>query len=179
MSRTTRIAALLLLVACTGLWGCATAKFASAYDKSVDFSKYHSYAFRADRTTDDPDRQRLAENIINQELGAKGFRLDAAAPDLLIGLAPFSAQDTEGGMLAAGTVTWSYQGPYDGIAISSGGLGYKEVELSVGFTDSRTGKLVWHGVIKGKLSYDDREGSYQKAVDTLRRLLKGFPPKSK
>ena len=169
-----------VLIACMGLSGCASAtKFASAYDRTVDFTKYSTYAFRADRKIDDPDRQRLAETIINQELGAKGFHVDAASPDVTIGLAPFASADSQGGMLAAGTVTWSYQGPYDGLAVSSGGLGYKDAELSITFTDTRTGSEVWRGIIKGKLSYDDREGNYTRTVDTMRKLLHGFPPPKK
>jgi len=173
-----RLAAAALLLACTGLSGCATSvKYASAHDSSVDFTKYTSYAFRADRKIDDPDRQRLAESVINQEMGAKGFHLDGAAPDLTIGLAPFASAETTGGMLSAGMVTWSYQGAYDSLSVSTGSLGYKDAELTVSFTDARTGKLVWNGIVKGKLSYDDREGNYRRTVDALRKLLASFPPK--
>jgi hypothetical protein len=180
MVNCTRLVGTAFLAACMGLSGCATAtKFASAYDTTVDFTKYSTYAFRADRKIDDPDRQRLAESIINQELGPKGFRLDAGSPDLTVGLAPFASADSQGGMLAAGTVTWSYQGPYDGLAVSSGGLGYKDAELSITFTDARTGSVVWHGIISGKLSYDDREGNYTRTIDAMRKVLHGFPPPRK
>jgi hypothetical protein len=180
MTVQTRSARAATLLMAAGLCACATAtKFASKYDSAADFSKYTSYAFDAGRVIDDPDHQRLAENVINQELGAKGFRLDASSPDLLIGLAPLGAGESEGGMLAAGTVTWSYQGPYDGIMISSGGLGYKDAEMSVIMKDAKTGNQVWRGVISGKLSYDDREGNYERAVETLRKLMRSFPPKGK
>jgi hypothetical protein len=176
MSKRSHLAATLLLLACGGLSGCATSvKYASKYDRSADFSRYSSYAMNAGRKIDDPDLQRLAENIINEELARKGFHLTATAPDLMIGLAPF-AVDGGGGMLAAGTITWSYQGPYDGLAISAGGNGYKDGELNVSFTDTRTGALVWSGIMHGKLSYDDREGNYRRVTDTLRALIRSFPP---
>jgi hypothetical protein len=158
---------------------CASVKVGATYDRTVDFSKFTTFAFRADRQIDDPVRQRQAEAIITETLAAKGLRLDAEKPDLLIGLSPFGEAESTGGYLPTGSVVWSTWGTEDVYRISIAGQESKAVEVGMSVRDAVTKRKVWDGVARGRLVYGDPEGNNKKFIAGLRKLLAGFPPKQK
>ena len=172
-----RFAVALVALACAALTGCSSLKVNATWDSTVDFSKYHTFAFRADRQLDDPSNEANAERTIAAALTAKGFRLDPQNPDFLIGLYPFLSADIKGDTAPAGTIQWDAWGPPIGADISTGGHDTTPGSVTMTFRDTRTGQPIWRGMGTGNANLDDRKRTTQKVMDALRSMLEKFPPK--
>ena len=177
MQLPSRNAVALVALACAGLAGCSSVKVNAHWDGTVDFSKYHTFAFRADRQLDDPSNQASAERTIAAALTAKGLTLVSQSPDLLIGLYPFLSADIKGDTTPAGTVSWDAWGPPIGADISTGGHDSVAGSITMTFKDARTGQLLWRGMATGYANLDDRTKTTKKVMAALRNMLDKFPPK--
>ncbi|MCU0291539.1 MAG: DUF4136 domain-containing protein [Thermoanaerobaculaceae bacterium] len=162
-----------------GLLACSTAKVAATYDPSVDFSQYRTFGYRTDRKLDDPYRQAAANKIITECLTRKGFRLDAASPDVLIGLYPDITQDIEKGYVPAGTVVWTTWGPYDGLNLAAAGRDLREAGFAITMRDARDNRLLWRGIAHGTAVVGDKATNLKRGRAAIEELLRGFPPQTK
>jgi hypothetical protein len=167
----------LLLGVC--LLGCSSAQVASTYDSSVDFSKYHSFAFRADRKLDMPNRQLMAEQVITADLTKKGFHRDDTAPDMLIGLTPEMGVTEDTGYVPSGMIMWNTAGPYDGLSLSVGSADVKDAGFVVSFRDASNKRLLWRGIARDQVVIGDPKKLEKKGRSLLGALLDQFPPKKK
>ena len=87
----------LIMVLLLILQSCGSVRVVSDYDTSVDFSKYHSFAFLKtgiDRAKiNDIDKRRIMKNIKSQML-AKGFVV-SENPDLLVSIYTKSVENID------------------------------------------------------------------------------------
>jgi hypothetical protein len=161
-----------------GLLACSTTKVAATFDPSVDFSQYRTFGYRADRQfDDDPYKQGAAAKIITDCLTRKGFRLDAAAPDMLIGLYRDISVEIEKGSVAAGTVVWTTWGPYDGLNLAAGSRDIREAGFSITIRDARDMRLLWRGIGSGTAVVGDKATNLKRARAAIEELFASFPPK--
>lgn len=170
-----RLVTVLALVPCLLALACASVQVGVTYDTTVDFSKYRTFAFRADRTLDDEFRQRLAERVITRQLTAKGLRLDREAPDLLIGMTPDFDNASGPNTVAAGTVVWRTWGPYDGIALSTGSADLRDATMVLNISEAG-GKPVWRGAAQARIQAGNPAQTEKKLENALDMLLSRFPP---
>lgn len=143
------------------LGGCATGPNVRAdYDRSADFSAYKTFAFASPLGTDRNGYQSVVSQHLKaatqRELEARGMRLDAAAPQLLVN---FSA--TLSDKLRVTTM------PTMGVGVGMGYYGYRggmystwplyadqttvsqyqEGTLNIDVVDAARKQLVWEGVV--------------------------------
>jgi hypothetical protein len=179
------IAIVLLLSTLLGMSGCETLHTGSDYDRTANFSAYHTFAWleRAHYGAGNPLVFERAREAILGALEAKGYRyvstVDAAdfAVDFTIGahqrLSVRTYPEPFGGPWSwYGRGWWGY--PYwgTGVRVSR----YREGVLSIDVFDVRTHRPVWHGWAKQRLSRESLAHSRQSIPTAVDAVLAKFPP---
>lgn len=173
------IAAILLLAA------CATVRTGSDYDRTADFSRFHTFTWMQRTGTENstnPLVVQRAHDAIEAALQAKGYRLvtDPATADFVVDFTIGAHERTDINSFPA-----AYQGPwfsghqwwgapYWGNTVDV--RQYREGVLSIDFFDAKSHRPVWHGWGRKELTHSDIEhssGAIREAVD---KVLAEFPP---
>ena len=174
----------LVLVASLAV-GCASSiNVNHDYDTSVDFNKYSTFAWIPQKTgsTSGNARDAMARNqlldkrilsITNEQLQAKGLRIDTEDPDLLLayhtGLQDVTSVTDWGYGYPRGYGAWGYRG----IDVSQ----YTEGTLVLDFIDGETKQLVWRSAASGAIdknaSPDERDAEMSQAIA---KMLQKYPP---
>ncbi len=163
-------------------------KIKVGYDKSVDFSKFHSYSWAQPETP--PARLFLYANIVgavDEELKAKGLTNTPKDADLIL----VPAGGMEFGLnTASGTpVASTFSGPIPTIDATmwtgAGGPSnlmapyVPEGTLMLSFVDRAANKVVWTGTVSEKLDVEHKTKSLERVYKAISKLLKEFPPRKK
>jgi hypothetical protein len=161
------------------LVGCSTLRTTVDYDRSANFSNYHTFAVKDVRPAKDELMARRIRTTLEAALSAKGLREDEANPDLLV--VPHVRFNHETQITTYDT-GWGY-----GWRWRRGGFGtsVSTVEkipvgtLIVDLVDARAREMVWRGTatdtLKPKSTPQEKEKSLAKAVA---EMFRGFPPAS-
>jgi hypothetical protein len=174
----------LLLVLIT-LAVASAQKINTGYDKSVDFSRFKTYAW-IPRTA--PATEQLFATVIvadiDHELANKGLRKVDSDPDLLVTY--YTGTDVAGGFAAQDPGYTAIGGaPLPGGTMWGGSLPATPVPqvmkgtLDVDLVDARQKRLVWRGTAKTKLDYDKRLKMLDQVNNAIATLFKNYPPKGK
>jgi hypothetical protein len=163
--------------------GCSsTLKVTTDYDKSVDFSKYKTFAFYKMKVTDNVSslNQERILNSIKAEMIKKGFTQNEDAPDMLINTTAI-LQDKQ----SVSANTYGYGGYYRPYGWGGGYGGtttvnvyeYKDGSIIIDIIDASTQKLIWQGI--GNKEIDTPSKNPDAAIaDAVFKILYGFPPKA-
>jgi len=151
------------------LAACATGPTVTTnFDKTTDFSRYRTYAWREGAAALDPDVSDRVRAAVDRELAAKGMqKVDrSGSPDLLVYASASRDQER-----AVNPEQWGYDV----------GVGSERVEvvlipigtLLVDLVDAGTNRLVWRGEITKALGgpVSDRQ-----LRDITGRLFRDLPP---
>lgn len=182
-----RSAAGLLAVACAtlALAACATLKVDSDFDRTANFSGYHSFSIlaREHRGATNPLVVQRAHDAIQAELTAKGFAYvqDASKADVVVNFTIGARERMEvesypapyGGPWGWGRVGW-WGYPYWGNEVDV--HMYHEGTLAIDVFDAKTHKPVWHGWAKKQLSRADMAQSEAPVRAAVVAVLARFPP---
>ncbi len=175
--RTAVLAAALSLVACA-----STPRTYSNIDRTADFARYSTFGFFDKLSTDKEQYESMESNFlkvaVSQEMDRRGFRY-ADDPDLLIN---FYVNTEEKIRSRAGPTLGAYYG-YRGSRYDAwGGYGYEtrveqytEGTLNVDVVDARTGKLVWEGIIVGRVTEKVLRNLEPVIDEAVREVFKLFP----
>ena len=163
------------------LMACSTVKVSSDYDRTVDFSKYKTYAFTADtlsKAIGQLNRDRVLQ-AFESEAAVKGLT-KSATPDLFVNIHIKGDEVVTATANTMGAGPWGYR--------YGGGFGttqitydsYTQGTMFISFLDSKSGKLVWQGIgtkaIEDKASPEQREKNINYAVN---QIMMNYPPKAK
>ncbi len=174
---------LLLLLFALGL--AAGQKVKSGYDKSVDFSRFKTYAW-VPRTapSTNPILGTLIMADIDTELAKKGLRKVESNPDLLVTY--YTDTDVSGGFAVEDPSYAAIGGvPLPGGNMWGGSLAATPVPqvmkgaLDVDLVDAKQRRLVWRGTAKAKLDYDNRLKMLDQVNTAITEIFKQYPPKAK
>jgi hypothetical protein len=176
---------LLSIISATTLISCEpTLHVTSDYDKSVNFTNYSTFAVlqlsEKAQTISELNADRVI-NAIKAEMVAKGFKEDAAAPDLkVMPVAIFTPKQE----VTANTNYYGYGGVYRpygwGTGMSSGYTTYNvddytDGSLIIDIVDSKTEKLIWEGV--GNKEIDKPSKKPDETIPAaIKKIMAGFPP---
>lgn len=178
----------LLLSAATAVLGVSVK---SDYMKDFDFTKLRTFAFKTDRTSNDPlssnsiEAERI-QNALTTQLQANGFSQVSQDPNFIVAFYSRTTPKTEiestpgfGFGLGFG---WGYGVPYYGRW--RWGLGpdiwtynYKQGRIMVDMIDPKTNELIWRGVVMDTV--DGIGQSDKQANEAARDLVKRFVKDSK
>jgi len=153
------------------------------FDKTVDFSKYHTYSWAQSQLapTEVPLRRAVVMSEIESVLAGKGLQLVDQYGDLTL--------DTQGGMggeiggqhqESAVPVTSSPSSPmstvWSGAPVAAGSYVLKG-SLMLNFVDTTTKSLVWEGTVATKLDQGNQDKNFKHVRKAINKLLERFPPK--
>lgn len=151
------------------------------FDKSVDFSRYHTYSWP---NADSPDmtlRRAAVIGEIDDALKSKGLtRIDKDGDLILSGFGGFGGQQagppqdvtlpTFSSMTYPMDTMWTGAPMATGSAVISG-------SLVLQMADRTTGKLVWQGSVTQKIDMDNKPKSIEKIKAAIKKLVDQYPPK--
>ena len=135
------------------MWLAAT----SNTDPTVDFSKYSTFAFLADLTTDKQGYQSLEATYLKESVGRElekiGLRQVSSNPDLAINFSVETEEKLSSRSVPSGGYGIGYDPIYD-VYYDSWGMNhttlidqYTEGKLNIDAIDVESRKLVWQGSI--------------------------------
>ena len=179
------------------IWACFILAMLSAsafaqkvkvgYDKSVDFSKYKTYAWAApSRPSTRPLLKEIVIGSVDNQLKSRGFARTESSGDLIL----IGDGGVEYGINApAGTpILPTYSGAPLSLDASmwTGATGpsiltaqyVPEGMLVLQFVDRNTNKVIWAGTVKQKLDVEKKQKSLDLVEKAIGKLLKEFPPKA-
>jgi hypothetical protein len=169
------IQSLLLLLLLT-LASCSSITVNADYDKTVDFSKYKTFAYMKEGINkleiSDLDKRRILRAVDEQML-AKGF-VKSDTPEFLVNI--FTKSREEVSVHSGWGYGWGYgYYPYYGY----GGYPYVstsvEGTLYIDFIDAKKNELFWQGIGSGYLTQDvDRKE--QRINEFVTQVLAQYPP---
>ncbi len=168
---------LLLLLVFTS---CTTVRVATDYDRTVDFSKYNSYAFYKpgiDKVEiSDLDKKRILR-AIDAELAAKGMA-KSDTPSLLVS---FFTKERERINVYNNNFGWGWgwnpwwYGGYYGSTVSRS----TEGSLYIDLIDAKTNELVWQGIGSARLiTNGDIEEKEERIREIVQEIIARYPPGS-
>jgi hypothetical protein len=165
------------------LASCATVQVASDYDRSANFSTYHTFTLmqRQHRGILNPLVATRAEDDISQELQRRGYTpaTDSANTDFTVDFS-IGAEDR----ININSYPAAYMGPLGGGPVWGGPYWgsnldvhqYREGTLAIDVFDAHTHRPVWHGWAKKELSPKDIEQPAEPINKAVSSVLAKFPP---
>jgi hypothetical protein len=155
------------------LAACATVQVASDYDRSANFSTYHTFTLmqRQHRGILNPLVTTRAEDDISQELQRRGYTpaTDSANADFTVDFS-IGSQDR----ISINSYPVAYAGPFWGSNLDV--HQYREGTLAIDVFDAHTHRPVWHGWAKKELSSKDIEQPTEPISKAVSSVLAKFPP---
>jgi Domain of unknown function (DUF4136) len=162
---------------CTAVAVLLTATVASAQKVNVDsdpaapFSTYRTYAW----TQGTPALESLAEQrlhaAVDAQLAAKGLRMNASGPDLMVATHVTTAEHNELIAPGFGPGLWGFGGGFGTAAVET----FVEGTLVVDLYDAKTKKMVWRGVATATAS-DKPTKNTEKMNKALYKMFEKYPP---
>jgi hypothetical protein len=183
-----RIVIILITLASSvlGFTGCATGPDVRAeYDHSVDFSRYHTFAFFEPLGTDRSGYESIVSQYLKaatrQELEARGLRYDETAPQLRVN---FNAKLSEklrtyqsGSSLGVGYYGYrgGYYSPWAAYPNQESVSPYTEGTLNIDLVDASRKKMVWEGVAVGTVTQNNLQNLQPTINTAVRAAFTKFP----
>jgi hypothetical protein len=174
------VSGLALLVACS-----PSLKVSSDYDKSVDFTKYKTFAMYQLQDKSGAVSQLNQNRIfdaVKKQMIAKGFTENDANPDVLVNVVTYLKEKQQ---VTANTNYYGYGGYYRPYAYGGGmasgtttynTYNYHDGTLMVDVVDAAKKQLVWQGV--GNKEIDKPSKDPDKVIpEAVAKIMASFPPK--
>ena len=189
LEKGTRVSATITMaVALLVLGGCAsTPNTISNADPGVDFSQYRTYGFFDPLATDDPRYESLVSSFlkvaISQQLAQRGLTY-AEEPDLLFNCYLHTQEKVRSRTVPSMGAYYDYRDPfgYDPWmaypAYETRVDQYTEGTLNIDAVDAKTKKLVWEGVISGRITEADIKNLETTVDEAVNAIMGGFPVQS-
>jgi hypothetical protein len=170
-----------------GFLSCvATAqKVKIGFDKTADFSQYHTYSWGESEAapTEAPLRRAVVMAEVESELAGKGLERVDQFGDLTL-----DAQGALGGEIggqhqqATVPATSSLSSPMNtvwrGAPVAAGSYVLKGT-IVLSFVDTATNSMVWEGTVATKLDHGNEDKNFKHLRKAIAKLLEQFPPKKK
>jgi hypothetical protein len=171
---------MLCLVVVFACVGAQAQKIKVEYDKSLDFSKFKTFALDSNQATSKPMLRLAILAAVQDDLTKRGLKQVNDNPDLYIQV--YGAIDSD--------VIANYNDPIYGSSIppinANINMWYgipgtmttvvvHKGELVVDVIDAAQKKLIWRGVAKEKLSSDNREKLLDQVNTAVEKMFKQYP----
>ena len=181
-TRRSRLASLLCFLIALSCSAAHAQKIKVEYDKSIDFSKFKTYAIDPAENPSKPMLRLAIQAAVQDDLGKRGLTKVEADPDLYVQM--YGAIDTDitahyhdpiyGGAIPpmnSGITLWhNIPGTVTTVVIPKG-------ELVVDVIDARQKQLIWRGIGKQKLS-DQRDKLLDQVNTAVEKLFAQYPVKA-
>jgi hypothetical protein len=177
--------AAVLAIASLLLGACAsTPNTISNTDPSVDFSQYSTYGFFDPLATDDPRYESLVSNFlkvaVSQQMAQRGIAY-AEDPDLLVNFYIHTQEKVRSRSVPTMGGYYDYRDPfgYDPWpaypAYETRIDQYTEGTLNIDVVDARSQKLIWEGMVSGRVTESDVSNLEQTIDEAVAAVMSSFP----
>jgi hypothetical protein len=179
------------LAGVAGIAGCAPPKptLHSDYDKAVNFSNFHTYAFVNPVGTDKAGYSTLItqhfKSAIDTEMNSRGYRKVDTNPDLLVNFMANATEKTDlrstpSSSMTIGMGYYGYRGGmYAGMPIYSSSdvetVRYKVGTANIDVVDAHQKQLIWTSVAEGRLSDEAMKNPQPAIVNVVKQMFQDFP----
>ncbi len=146
------------------------------YDKSADFSKYRTFAWKKGTPSKDPLMEKRIRDAVENELRAKSLNQADGAPDLYVVTHASSRKEQQVHIDNLGYSGYGGRGWY-----SRGPTRVNVYEIPIGtlmvdLVDAKTNELVWRGLAEKTLS-EKPEKVAKLIYKVVKKMFKKYPPK--
>lgn len=176
---------MMLLIAAAYLTGCSSVSVTRDYDRAVDFSALHTYAWQHEkqpqtgnpRIDNDLVDQRIRE-AVEANLASKGYAPNGESDaDFLIAYFIDYKQRIGGNTWSFGLGSYRQHG-YGGVGYNTTISDYDEGRMTIDIIDPKADKMIWRGVgIRATYESSKPEKISRIINHAVGRILKDFPPK--
>lgn len=165
---------LIVAAACVMLVACATGpQVRTDYDPTADFTQYKTWGWYSPIAMEQAGysswvSERIKANV-QREMEARGYRYDAAAPDLRVNFQAAVQERSDVYSMPRSDITWAYSYRarsyvsvpiwYDETVVSN----YTEGTLTIDMVDAAKNRMVWTGDAIGRIA--PRRTPEERAVD--------------
>jgi hypothetical protein len=168
---------------------CVAQKVKVGYDKTVDFSKYKSYALQTPGA--ESNRPLLYASVvgsIKNEIESRGLvNRDADADLIAVVTGGLDYGMTSAAGMTADSCKVCKTPLYDArdwqgyLAAMPGASGKPALKgsLEVTFVERASNKAVWTGLVVQKLNEEKKTESLEKIGEAIKKLFEDFPPKAR
>jgi Domain of unknown function (DUF4136) len=154
-----------LALACIGMLGACTSgpSTRSDFDRSANFTGYQTYGFVSPMGTDRGGNSTIMSGhfrtALSREMEARGYRMDAANPDLLLNVNTSTQDRTDVQSTPSASMGGGYYGyrggmyggwPMYGNDVTT--THYKVGTANIDVVDAKRKQLVWEGIAEAKLT---------------------------
>lgn len=165
----------IVMIACLALVSCSTADTRVDYDRSINFSKYKTFALYKQGLDslklNDLDKKRVINSLISN-LEQKGLKLSEKQPDLLINVGYYTKERTTVSNAQSPSL-WGYN-PWMYPNNQSYNQ-YDEGTIIIDFVDRSTNQLVWEALGTGfDVSRIDKKEEL--IPNIVEKMLYKYPP---
>jgi Domain of unknown function (DUF4136) len=159
-----------------GLVACSsTVQVKTGYDQNLDFSKYHTWAWKPDGSIQDPVWARRCQDVLSDQLATDGLtQVDIGQnPDLWAVMHARLSAETEVVPYSPG---WGYA--WGGFApVDSFDVQIPVGTILVDLVDVRLKRVAWQGRVKDVIaSGQSNEQREQNLTKALAQMFAGYPP---
>ncbi len=151
------------------------------YDKSTDFSKYHTYSWVNDSSTELTLRRAAIMAEIDYALKQRGLEAVDEGGDLLLAAAgsiggDIGGQHQEVMRPVPADVYYPTATAWSGVPAAAGNYVISGT-LVLDFIDRTTKTLVWQGSVSEKVDTENRSKNMERLRKAIAKLVERFPPK--
>ena len=175
---------LLCLLVVSACIGAQAQKIKVEYDKSLDFSKFKTYAIDPVENASKPMLRLAIQAAVQSDLEKRGLTKVASNPDLYVQMYGSIDSDFAGHYndpLYGGAIpplSYNYTQWY-GIPGTVTTVVVHKGEMVVDVIDASRKRLVWRGIAKEKLSDGNREKLLNQVNTSVEKLFKQYPVAAK
>jgi hypothetical protein len=163
------------LVVVAALSACSTLQTTADYDRSVDFSKYRTFAFKDVQPAANQLVARRIAGAIEGVLTSKGLIRDDANPDLWVVAHARIHNETQ---IVTFDTAWGYGWRWRGPGFATSTVEQIPVgTLVVDLVDTRVNEMVWRGTASDSLDPSDTPAEKDEHLrDAVSTMMENFPP---
>ena len=176
--------------ACILLTACASQDIRTNVDPDAHFSSYRTYAYMEPLATVRAGYTSLVteffKQAISQQLSARGYKLNAQSPDLLVNFHTVNKQkvDVLGPPVLLAPMPWGddyfgyrtgYYGAWPGYAVDDDVMQYTVGVVSIDLIDAKMRQLVWQGVSSALVKSNAQESSDQGIETVVANIFAKYP----
>lgn len=166
-------ASLTLLLLCA----CAPT-IAVDYDKSTDFSKYHTYGWGKSVPAKNPDTDLLIVKAIDEQLARKGFTKTDGDPDLVVTYHAATHEETDYNEASYTSGAGPAYGAPGSSSAANAPMTVRIGTIVVDMYDADKKRNVWHGV-GSDIVMDDPTKTSIEIQKGAAKMFEKFPPPPK
>ncbi len=161
---------------------CSTLQLSVDYDTATDFSKYRTFTLKHGSAPKDSIAESRLDTALEAAIVSRGLTRVPEGGDLTI-ISHFKL----GSETQLNTMNYGYTGwlgwRWGGLGMQTQTTTVEEIptgRLVVDAVDAKTGKAVWRGIAKDRISQSGTPEDYQKqAREVASELFANFPPSQK